>query len=155
MKKIVLIFVTLMLITGCSFKKIDTPKNYGNDEGVILLLEEGSMSVKDPEIEETKIYKDKTITYSKVLNGSSLEVGRMKLSDEVYQSIIDVAFSKDFLKLKSDIGQEVEGGYSSHTTIYYDGKEFNTGGQNVNNKVYIKLIELIYNYQPKYTVDNN
>lgn len=155
MKKIILIFVAVLLVTGCSFKKTDTPKNYGNDEGLILLLKEGSMSVKDPEVEETRIYSDKTITYSQGPTGSTIEIGRMQLTDTQYQNIIDAAFKEDFLNLKSDIGQEVEGGYSSNITIYYDGKEFTTGGQNVDNKTYNKLLELIYSYQPKNTTDNN
>ncbi len=156
MKKIILILVAILLLTGCSLKKVDKPKNYGNDEGLILYFEEGSWSTANPEISETRIYSDKTITYGYRTNDEKYEIGNMKLPDEAYQSIVDIAFSKKFLSLDKDItGFETEGGSSSYITIYYDGKSFRTGGQNIKDKTYQKLVELVHNHQPKYTLDNN
>lgn len=80
----------------------------------------------------------KKISWGRAVSG---EEGNKQLTEEEYNSIVNIAFSDEFKKLdKSVSNPDVMDGHSSHITVYYeDGTEFTTGGLNPSNKLYNKL----------------
>ncbi len=144
MKKYFLIFlVAILIITGCSKKedKVELPKKIGNEDNVVLIYEEIQASVENSPTYKITLYNDK-----KLIKGWSHLDGfsTINLSDEFYQEIIDIAFSKEFLGLDKDISSsKTVGGSSYYITLYYDGKVFKTGGTDIQNKYFKELEELL------------
>jgi len=147
MKRILLILVIVatLILTGCSFKQENEKKyqkKYAEKKDGIIL--EYTSSVNGGSIEETnnhyyiRVSSDKKISWGSIISG---EKGNKQLSEEEYNSIVNIAFSDEFRKLDKDLTDpNVMDGHSTHITIYYeDGTEFTTGGLNPSNTLYNNL----------------
>ncbi len=163
MKKGLIIVITLLvLLTGCGTNKepnsnsnsnTNTVTKYGNEEGLIIQYEryattadreEYTVSVTNAEDKKIILYSLSYFEDGKIHSKSSYK----ELSDEEYKKIESLAFSKEFLELNSDLtGFETEGGHTSYITVYYNDTSFRTGGQNIENKLYDELVELLLSHE--------
>lgn len=167
MKKYLIVFVILlMIVTGCSTTNQETSNSnsnsknvsvtkYGNEEGIIAQYErysstadreEYTITVTNAEGKKSLLYSTVSFDGEKLHSKSSVKI----LSDEEYQEIEDLAFSKDFLQLDGDLTtMETEGGATKYITVYYNGTSFRTGGQNIDSKVFTLLEEKLLSYEEK------
>ncbi len=147
-KTIVIIMIVLMtVLIGLKIyknvdkiNKVDDKIGYKED-GIIL---EYSVQNSFGSIEEAENYyyvtlsSDKKLVWGKKISG---ELGNKTLSDEEFNNIISIAFTKEFKSLEKDISdkESMDGSYRYITLYYKDGTSFKTGGLNPNNKLYNKL----------------
>ncbi len=138
-KYVVVILLFLLVITGCG--KQGLPKQIGNQDGLVLVYEDSNISLKNSPTYKISLYNDKRIISEYSEQGNSYIIN---LSEEDYQKILETAFSEKFLDLAKNItSMETEGGSTYSVTLYYNGKTFTTGGQNIEEKEFIKLQELL------------
>ena len=143
MRKIILLIVLLVLIiinVACDKKKNNNVVKEGKGD---LIIEYTS---SPQELANTtyyiRIYDNKKVRYG--MEGEKKDK-RKTLSDQEYQDIINLAFSKKVLSLEGkDISNSmVLDGYFEYITIYDNKKEIRIGGSNPSNKYFNKLVGMI------------
>ncbi len=141
-----MIIICSLFITGCKSKSknlLEPAK-----EGEIIVYDQ-SIAFGSQEDEYDfyyiKVTADKQIIWGKAVSG---EEGFKVLTEDEYQSLIDIAFSKNFKNMNSDISDKsVIDGYSAYITIYYsDGTVYEVGGLNPNSEKYNKLVKKLKSF---------
>lgn len=148
MKKIFVVILILgtLLITGCKSKSSDLLQPA--TKGDIIVYNQNKLFSSLEEKNDyyyIKVTTDKKIVWGKAVSGKQ---GTKELSDKEYQSIIDMAFSKDFKNMSADISDNsISDGYSAYITIYYsDDTTFKVGGTNPNSEKYNNLVKELKSY---------
>ncbi len=152
MKKYLVILVALVVvITGCGKKeeKFKKPEKLGNEEGLVLYYEDIAGSVAGSPTSKISLYTDKRMVFEhtdKMITENNTSK-TITLTEEEYKKITDSAFSEEFLTLNKDLtSMETAGGVVYYITVYYDNTSFTTGGQNINDKTFNNLKDLLVSY---------
>ena len=140
MSKLIYIIVAFILLIFPTTTKIEKP-NYKLSDLVIEYNRSSVMEYNAP-FYEVKLYADKYITYG---YSNEDDLIRRDLTDEEYKEIIDYAFSNVFMSLDTNLtNPNILDGEHSGIYLYADGEIiFHTGGDNVTNSRYNKLVHLL------------
>ncbi len=154
MKKVLIfVAVALLLITGCGKKEEEKrPKKIGNADGIVLKYRSIVGSVAGSPTSIITIYTDQRMVLEHT-DKSVEEANTSKtitLTDQQYEEVINMAFSKEFLNLPEDLTtMETAGGSVEYITVYYDDTLFQVGGQYIKNSTFTKLEDLLLSYREK------
>ena len=123
-------------------EKIEYYKN-----GIILeyTIRPNGSSIKDFEdYRYITLNSDRKLVWGRKISG---EQGSKTLSKKEFNSIISIAFTKEFKSIRQDISDNtVLDGSSSYVTLYYkDETSFKVGGLNPNEEQYNKLVKKLTN----------
>ena len=152
MKKKLIIIIIAIILLGIGFIVF---RLKGNNTEIVKLEEKYTYKEKGTILEYTnrtnggsiKEYEDykyitlnanKKLVWGKKLSG---KMGEKILSNKEFNSIVSVAFTKDFKALTGDISDiSVKDGSTSFITIYYkNNTSFKTGGLNPKDELYNKV----------------
>jgi hypothetical protein len=133
-----------LLLTGC----VSNSKLEPATSDMVL---EYTSSVNGGSIEEVnnyyyiRVYADKRLIEGYANLDGFKEIN---LTDSQYQELIDLAFTKKFKKMGSDISDKhILDGSSQHITLFYaDGTTFKTGGLNPTNKQFKNVVEKLNSF---------
>ena len=146
MKKYVICLVCLLIFTtGCLSNKDNSLVKKELSDKIVLQYSANNTGLDSEPYYEINVYADKYITYGySHLDGFS----KVELTDEEYQEITDYIQSKEFLSLDNDISNpNMEKENYSKVVIYYNNyTNFSVSGTNIDNEVYLKLIEILEKY---------
>lgn len=140
MKKYIFIFIiTFLCLTGCTKKLSNIPSD--NHELKIEYSYIESIEIKYSKVYEIKLYSDGIMEYGY----TDEEPKKLLLSNKAYDEIVSYAFGSKFQSLPNSVSDPgTYDGSSSYITTYSD-KTFETGGLNVTNSIYNKLVKLLRN----------
>lgn len=140
-KYLVIILLLVLFLTGCINKKHEIQYGLGNQD-IVISYRERNGNTPDSIEYQVDLFNTKVIRY-----GYSNEDGfkSVDLNNEQYNEIIKYAFSDEFKNLDHELGKD-EGTYES-MTLYYDYKQFKVSGYDIDNETFIKLKNLLLNYE--------
>ena len=147
MKRYLVVIVCLLtLVTGCLSNKDNSLVKKELSDETILTYKSGESGIESGDYDIINVYADKHITYGHSTSKSLLNIN---LTDEEYQKIVNYIESDDFLSLSTDISNpnEEKNNYSQIVVYYNNYTNFTVGGTNIDNEIYLGLVELLESYK--------
>lgn len=146
MKTLVYVFLGIAIIGALIFGLVlynkENPIDINGDGNMIIEYTEEPQALMNS-MRYIRIYDNKKVEFGR----QESDVVRTKtISDEKYNEIINIAFSKKFLSLEGkDISDSrVLDGYFTYITVYTENsKGVRIGGSNPSQKTFNKLVRLI------------